>query len=210
MDRIPRRDRERLMRENEMMDAAEKVFARCGYEKASVDEIATEAQYTRKTVYQHFQNKEDLYMAVVVRGFKQLLADIQKVENGTECGLDKLKKMGMAYYRFHRQHANTFRLMSLVGYIKSKGVSVENNQEFEALNGAITEEMAGAVNEGKQDGSVRNDVNTAMSIYAAQFLITGFFNQLSISGETFTKHCSIDQKTFSDFCIGLIYGAFKA
>lgn len=210
MDRIPRRDKERLMRENEIMDAAEKIFARSGYEKTSVDEIAAESQYTRKTIYQHFKNKEDLYMAIVVKGFKQLLFCIRQEKKDADCGFEKLRKMGMAYYQFYQRHPDTFRLMSLVGHIKSKEENTENHKEFDNINDMIVEEIAHAINEGKQDGSVRNDLDTTMAIFAAQFMITGFFYQLSITGKTFTQHFSINLNEFVDFSMGLLTDLFKA
>jgi AcrR family transcriptional regulator len=58
----PERRRERTR--TALVDAARDVFARKGYEGASLDEIAAAAGYTRGAIYKHFDDKEDLLFAV--------------------------------------------------------------------------------------------------------------------------------------------------
>jgi AcrR family transcriptional regulator len=54
------------------------VFARRGFEGASLEEIAEAAGYTRGAIYKHFSGKEELFLAVNKRfneGFLQTFAD---------------------------------------------------------------------------------------------------------------------------------------
>lgn len=48
-----------------LVASARHVFATRGFEGASLDEIAEAAGYTRGAIYKHFENKEDLFFAVV-------------------------------------------------------------------------------------------------------------------------------------------------
>lgn len=48
----------------ELIDAAGRVFARRGYNGASVEEIAEEAGYSHGAVYSNFEGKADLFLAV--------------------------------------------------------------------------------------------------------------------------------------------------
>lgn len=48
----------------ELVETAAKVFARRGYNGASVEEIAEEAGYSHGAVYSNFENKADLFLAV--------------------------------------------------------------------------------------------------------------------------------------------------
>ncbi len=54
-----KRAKERQLRETGMIKAAETVFCRNGYEAASMDEIAKAAQFTKRTLYQYFESKEE-------------------------------------------------------------------------------------------------------------------------------------------------------
>jgi len=47
-----------------LLDAAEEVFVRDGYESAQLDEIAASAGRSKGAVYTHFKSKEDLFLAL--------------------------------------------------------------------------------------------------------------------------------------------------
>jgi AcrR family transcriptional regulator len=47
-----------------LLNAAEEVFVRDGYESAQLDEIAATAGRSKGAVYTHFKNKEDLFLAL--------------------------------------------------------------------------------------------------------------------------------------------------
>ncbi len=55
----------------ELIGAAAKVFARRGYDRASVEEIAEEAGYSHGAVYSNFAGKADLFLAV----FEEYMAE---------------------------------------------------------------------------------------------------------------------------------------
>jgi AcrR family transcriptional regulator len=50
---------------DELLTAALRVFARRGYRKAGVDEIAAEAGYSKGALYWHFSGKEELLLALI-------------------------------------------------------------------------------------------------------------------------------------------------
>ena len=47
-----------------LIQAAEKIFARDGFEAAKLEEIAADAGYTRGAFYANFDSKEDLFLAL--------------------------------------------------------------------------------------------------------------------------------------------------
>jgi AcrR family transcriptional regulator len=47
-----------------LLDAAEEVFLRDGYEAAQLDQIASRAERSKGAVYTHFKSKEDLFLAL--------------------------------------------------------------------------------------------------------------------------------------------------
>src|SRR5947209_15219987 len=49
----------------ELLAAALRVFARCGYRDAGVDEIAAEAGYSKGALYWHFSGKQELLLALI-------------------------------------------------------------------------------------------------------------------------------------------------
>jgi TetR/AcrR family transcriptional regulator len=64
--KLPRREREKLRQRQEMLAAALDLFSRKGYHNVSMHEIAQKAEFAIGTLYKFFQNKEDLYKALIV------------------------------------------------------------------------------------------------------------------------------------------------
>lgn len=50
-----------------ILDAATEVFLREGYERASVDTIAAVANVSKRTIYNHFTDKKELFLAAIDR-----------------------------------------------------------------------------------------------------------------------------------------------
>jgi TetR/AcrR family transcriptional regulator len=64
--KLPRREREKLRQRQEMLAAALDLFSQKGYYNVSMHEIAAQAEFSIGTLYKFFQNKEDLYKALVL------------------------------------------------------------------------------------------------------------------------------------------------
>ncbi len=65
--KLPRREREKLRQRQEMLTAALDLFSRKGYHNVSMNEIAEKAEFAIGTLYKFFQNKEDLYKALLLK-----------------------------------------------------------------------------------------------------------------------------------------------
>jgi TetR/AcrR family transcriptional regulator len=63
---LPRREREKLRHRQEILSAALFLFSKKGYHNVSMHEIAKKAEFAIGTLYKFFQNKEDLYKALVL------------------------------------------------------------------------------------------------------------------------------------------------
>jgi len=66
------RSRRRAETRQRLMDAALGVFARNGYERATVDEIVREAGFSKGAFYVHFEAKEDIFWAMLEERTKHL------------------------------------------------------------------------------------------------------------------------------------------
>jgi AcrR family transcriptional regulator len=60
-------ERRRQLTRSTLIDAAADVFARRGFHAASLEEIAETAGFTRGAIYKNFENKEELFFAVIER-----------------------------------------------------------------------------------------------------------------------------------------------
>lgn len=72
------RTRERLLA------AAAKVFARRGYHRATVDEIASEAGFTIGALYSNFAGKEELFLALADQQVEQRVDEVRAIAEAAE------------------------------------------------------------------------------------------------------------------------------
>lgn len=63
----------RQERKQQILDAALEIFAKNGYYKASISQIAKEASISKGLLYNYFKNKEQLLIEVMSDGIKYLL-----------------------------------------------------------------------------------------------------------------------------------------
>ena len=95
-----RREFEKDNRRNDILNAAENLFFSQGFENVSLNEIAKKVHLGRSTIYLYFENKEELFFAIVLRGalilHKFVNEEVQKVDSSIE----KLAAFRKAYYNF--------------------------------------------------------------------------------------------------------------
>jgi AcrR family transcriptional regulator len=68
-----KRGEQKVLRTQELLDAAWELFAEKGYDAITIDQVAEAAGYSRKPVYTLFGDKQSLFLALWVRLFGELV-----------------------------------------------------------------------------------------------------------------------------------------
>ncbi len=69
------------MKGEQILNAAKKLFTNYGFKKVSMDEIASEAGVTKKTVYTYFSSKEELLKYCIKEELQNMRKIIENVES---------------------------------------------------------------------------------------------------------------------------------
>jgi AcrR family transcriptional regulator len=77
-ERIPQQVRTQTTR-RKLLRSAEHIFARDGFEAASIEDIAEAAGYSRGAFYANFKSKEDLFMALLEDFVRRRVADVESL-----------------------------------------------------------------------------------------------------------------------------------
>lgn len=80
---MTRKERQVQTRE-QVIAAAARVFARRGYHRATVEEIASEAGFTIGALYSNFSGKEELFLAIADRHTEARVAEIEALGAATD------------------------------------------------------------------------------------------------------------------------------
>jgi AcrR family transcriptional regulator len=74
-----------------IITTAQKLFARFGFNKTTVDEIAAAAHMAKSTLYHHFSSKEDIFRGVIEREGQELARRIHDAVEGAGSPKEKLR-----------------------------------------------------------------------------------------------------------------------
>lgn len=110
---LPRKERERLARREEILNAARQVFSQKGFEKAKLDEIADVAELGKGTIYNYFTNKEELFVNVIMRGIQRLQSFIEEAIERQPTPKAKIDSYIDAFFNFFEQHRQIFSILVL-------------------------------------------------------------------------------------------------
>jgi AcrR family transcriptional regulator len=107
-----RRARERARREEDVLEAAERVIGRNGFHGAGMTEIAREAEYAIGTLYNLFASKEALYERLLVSRAEELSGLQRAALGGPGRPRARLEAALAAKLAFFRRHLDFMRIYS--------------------------------------------------------------------------------------------------
>jgi len=105
-----RRKRHRLLRRADILRAAEHIFARKGYHKATIQDIAKEAQYAVGTVYLYFTDKDALYFSILEEKMRGLFSVLRERVEAAGGALKKIEVFLYENLAFFQKNQDFFRI----------------------------------------------------------------------------------------------------
>jgi AcrR family transcriptional regulator len=108
--KLPRREREKLRRRQEVFDVALRLFSEKGYHNVSMHAIAKEAEFAIGTLYKFFRNKEDLFKALIMQLSDRFHRALTEVIEGDAQGIEKLRAYLRVKAELFRNNVAAIRL----------------------------------------------------------------------------------------------------
>ena len=118
----------RAVREQQLLELAEALFAERGYAGASMDELARRAGVTKPVVYELFGSKDQLFGVCVDRSIERLATEIAAAVRAEDEPEARLRAGGLAFIRFAASNRVTFDLMSMGGSFEEKARAIRSSQ----------------------------------------------------------------------------------
>ena len=163
-----------------------------------MENIAAELELTKPALYRYFKNKKDLYYAVILRGTRILSEMMEREVDLKNTGLEKILATGIAYFKFYKNYPDYSRLMIISktdNEISKDCINLQKLSEYDKTHLKI---MCEAIEIGKHDKTIRNDIDTFMTaMYLAESTtaiillserLDDSFKTLNKNGEEFIQH----------------------
>ncbi|MGL5256397.1 MAG: TetR/AcrR family transcriptional regulator [Proteocatella sp.] len=212
-----RKLKEKDMRRQEIIDAAEKVFFSKGFDTATMDDVAKEAEFSKRTVYVYFRSKDELYFEIMTRGYILLNSKLEEALKGCDLktGLERIGFIGSHIIEFSEEYPNYFN--SIMEY-ENKDQDFELNKESQDENSAsecyaqgeiLLSHLITSLEVGIKDGSIREDIdvnNTAVFLWGSSL---GILRTYSTKEKYLKFYHKIEKKSFFEESISLLLRAIK-
>jgi AcrR family transcriptional regulator len=112
-----RREREKEEVRQKILQAARELFAAEGYDRVTMRRIAEAIEYSPTTIYLHFEDKDDLVLALCHTEFGRLLEAMALVPAPAD-PIEEIRQLGRAYAAFGLHHPNEYRFMFMTPQAK--------------------------------------------------------------------------------------------
>jgi len=91
-----RKEREKERRRQQIIVAAKRVFVEKGFGRATMEDIAAEAELSAGTIYLYFKNKDELYASMSLRMMQYLYIRIEHLHNEELDPKEKISQLSKA------------------------------------------------------------------------------------------------------------------
>lgn len=177
MEYSQRRERERNQRYDEIVKAAEMLITDKGADAFTMDDVARNSGFTKKTLYSYFKSKEDLNYEILFRSFMVLnsLLDEKLKDNEKLDEIEKIKTIGKVIIDFYNRHPEYYFVMST---FQTKKIE-EDYQNFKKSYTAgqyPVEILSKLLLDGIKNGSIDSSIDVSKTVVILWANIVGLIN----------------------------------
>ncbi|HME41005.1 MAG TPA: TetR/AcrR family transcriptional regulator [Steroidobacteraceae bacterium] len=201
-----RREEEKERRRAEILDAAETLYAKKGWDALTVDQVARSARLSRALVYVYFRDKEELLFAIGERAMR-LLRDRFTAAAATHAqGLDKMEAIGRAYMGYAYEFPHYFDFCTRFQAHSAPLDPGSHEGGAQIAGDEVLGVVVAAIDAGIRDGSIRADVGPPMMLATTLWAFTHGIIQLAMAKGSELARSGIDIPALSNYAFGLIRG----
>jgi TetR/AcrR family transcriptional regulator, repressor of fatR-cypB operon len=155
VESLPRKEREKLAHQREILKAARDLFVARGFRETTLDDIAHHAEFGKGTIYNYFANKDEIFLGIIEQSIEEILAIAREsaaapggVREKLRCYAEKLilyvkdsgEMLHVIYHEMHRSDAPT---------------NLSKRREIMSRASGSWELLAEPLRMGMEDGSLR-------------------------------------------------------
>lgn len=201
MSQEERKRQEKEIKRKDIIDAAQRVFFSKGYENASMDEVAKEAEFSKRTVYAYFGSKEQIYFEIMIRGYRLL---IEMLETGfrdkhPQDASGELRCIFFTFFAFSEEYPDYFKAIMEYETKDSDGqdgIEAGSKAECYRLGELLFGYLSHAVQKGVQEGSLHSGLDSEETALILWACTVGVFNTAEKKSDYLKNYHQTDARKF--------------
>jgi TetR/AcrR family transcriptional regulator, cholesterol catabolism regulator len=182
---------------DKILKGAEGLFTKYGVRSISMDDIARHLSVSKKTLYQHFTDKEDIVTLVFESVLSESRKEFEAIHETAENAIDELAKLSVCVKK-NVDEINPSLLFDLQKYYpKAWAVWLE----FKRM--CIYDSIKKNLDQGVAEGFYRPEINTEILSIVRMALIETAFDDKTFSHDKF-KMTEVQMQIFEHFVYGIL------
>lgn len=200
MSRENKKDAVAALHREQIMKAAEKLFSEKGYVQTTIDDISKESEYSRRTIYAYYENKDDILHHIIKKGLQTLKADIENAVNSDDDFVGRYKSICMAMSKYQREYPHSVDNVNNADSASTDFSDISDTVKNILLLGTeINTILASFIETGKENGIVRKDIVPMLTVYVLWSSITALLTLADTKGQFICSQFSISKNEFLDY-----------
>jgi TetR/AcrR family transcriptional regulator len=199
-----RRVEEKERRRAEILDAAEALYAKEGWDLVTVDQVARGARLSRALVYVYFKDKEDILFAIGERAMCLLRDRFSAAAAGHKLGAEKIEAIGRAYMSYAFEFPHYFDSCSKFHARSGSPEPGSHDLACRAAGDQAIGVVVQAIQSGIADGSVRPTVGDPIMLALTLWSFTHGLAQLAMAKGSDMARFGIGIPQLSDYGFDLL------
>lgn len=180
----PRRGEPRAR--TKIIQASRKLFARRGFSETSMGDIARAAQVARATVYNNFDDKQDILAAIIseyIGGYREIVQRLRENARSGQTSFDLIQEMVRAIFSWRVENADLRPVVAVARNLRSSGWEQANKTADDALVDWIMQ-----VHTADEDaGLIREDIDLKFGVRATYVMIEAMLVSFDLDTATEKK-----------------------
>ena len=178
----------KVSREEVILEAADRLLARYGYRKMTIDDLAREAGIGKGTVYLHFRSKEDVVLSHMDRIVNRVMARLKEIAASDAPPAAKLREMLVArvMVRFDGVQHYTESISEVLRDLRAPLL-----QRREGYFEEEAKVLSGVLREGQRGGAFRR--HEALATARTLILASNSLLPFSLSTQELGKRREVEQ-----------------
>lgn len=144
----------------DILKVSRQILVKDGFSKMSMRKIARKADVSATSIYLHFQNKEELLLALVESSIANLSVVLEEQISETDDTITQIEKMAHAFVNFALENPQEYEIIYMV---RPEEMPRFPKEKFNQIR-KIYELLAGIIKEG-QEKRLLNVEDSLMSAY---------------------------------------------
>jgi AcrR family transcriptional regulator len=190
-EKITRKEREYLAHREEILSAAEKVFAAKGFFPTTMSDIARKAEFGTGTLYKYFRSKEELYFTLIDEKVEEVNRLVKAELSKKTSAIERIKKVLELQFEFIERNRDFFRI-----YISERNrfewtVKDDLGKGLHAKMVTYIHILAEVMGQGIEEGEFRS-INPIDLAHALVGMVNSFVFEWLISREDYPLISKLD------------------